>query len=77
MSGRSKEVLLVGFGAVGAICEQLPKVSKREELIRISDSLIFKRSGIARVTAVARSNYDVVKSRSLLVMIIDNQLIVG
>ncbi|KAF9260686.1 6-phosphogluconate dehydrogenase C-terminal domain-like protein [Marasmius fiardii PR-910] len=38
-----KEVLLVGFGAVGAMY-----------------SFIIKRSGLARVTAVARSNYDLV-----------------
>ncbi|KAG7095759.1 hypothetical protein E1B28_006464 [Marasmius oreades] len=38
-----KEVLLVGFGAVGAMY-----------------SLIIKRSGLARVTAVARSNFDLV-----------------
>ncbi|KAF8153049.1 6-phosphogluconate dehydrogenase [Crassisporium funariophilum] len=44
-SGPLKDVLLVGFGAVGAIY-----------------SLILKRSGMARVTAVARSNYDIVNS---------------
>ncbi|KIM41423.1 hypothetical protein M413DRAFT_27779 [Hebeloma cylindrosporum] len=48
MSGPVKEVLLVGFGAVGAIY-----------------SLILKRSGLARVTAVARSNYDIVKSEGV------------
>ncbi|KAI5117609.1 hypothetical protein M0805_006722 [Coniferiporia weirii] len=39
-----KDVLMVGFGAVGVIY-----------------ALILKRSGLARVTAVARSNYGVVK----------------
>ncbi|KAF8168580.1 hypothetical protein BJ912DRAFT_1001516 [Pholiota molesta] len=43
MSVPVKDVLLVGFGAVGAIY-----------------SLILKRSGLARVTVVARSNYGLV-----------------
>ena len=33
-------------------------------LNRNPDSLIVKRSGLARVTAVARSNYDLVNSTS-------------
>jgi len=41
--GPLRDVLLVGFGAVGAIY-----------------SLIAKRSGLARITSVARSNYDLV-----------------
>ncbi|KAF8895909.1 ketopantoate reductase PanE/ApbA-domain-containing protein [Gymnopilus junonius] len=48
MSVPVKEVLLVGFGAVGAIY-----------------SLILKRSGLARVTAVARGNYEVVNREGL------------
>ncbi|TFK31810.1 ketopantoate reductase PanE/ApbA-domain-containing protein [Crucibulum laeve] len=47
-SGQKKDVLLVGFGAVGAIY-----------------SLILKRSGFAHVTAVARSNYDIVNAHGL------------
>ncbi|KAF9011907.1 ketopantoate reductase PanE/ApbA-domain-containing protein [Cyathus striatus] len=43
-----KDILLVGFGAVGAIY-----------------SLILKRSGLARVTAVARSNFDVVNAKGV------------
>ncbi|KAF8062298.1 ketopantoate reductase PanE/ApbA-domain-containing protein [Lyophyllum atratum] len=43
-----KDVLLVGFGAVGAIY-----------------SLILKRSNLARVTAVARSNYDAVNNHGV------------
>ncbi|KAF5392720.1 hypothetical protein D9757_000842 [Collybiopsis confluens] len=43
-----KEVLVVGFGAVGAVY-----------------SLILKRSGLARVTAVARSNHDVVNRNGI------------
>ncbi|KII92999.1 hypothetical protein PLICRDRAFT_376006 [Plicaturopsis crispa FD-325 SS-3] len=43
-----KEVLVVGFGAVGAIY-----------------SLILKRSGLARVTAVARSNYSAVDATGM------------
>ncbi|KAF8065232.1 ketopantoate reductase PanE/ApbA C terminal-domain-containing protein [Lyophyllum atratum] len=43
-----KDVLLVGFGAVGAIY-----------------SLILQRSNLARVTAVARSNYDAVNSHGV------------
>ncbi|KAJ8521493.1 hypothetical protein ONZ45_g1798 [Pleurotus djamor] len=48
MSKPTKEVLLVGFGAVGALY-----------------SLIFKRSGLARVTAVARSNYSIVQEQGV------------
>ncbi|KAF9444195.1 6-phosphogluconate dehydrogenase C-terminal domain-like protein [Macrolepiota fuliginosa MF-IS2] len=43
-----KDVLLVGFGAVGAVY-----------------SYILKKSGLARVTAVARSNYDIVNSHGV------------
>ncbi|KAF9467173.1 6-phosphogluconate dehydrogenase [Collybia nuda] len=43
-----KDILLVGFGAVGAIF-----------------SLILQRSGLARVTAVARSNFDAVNEHGL------------
>ncbi|KDR77133.1 hypothetical protein GALMADRAFT_120230 [Galerina marginata CBS 339.88] len=48
MSGSVKDVLLVGFGAVGAIY-----------------SLILKRSGLARVTAVARSNFEIVNKEGI------------
>ncbi|KAF9523773.1 hypothetical protein CPB83DRAFT_774909 [Crepidotus variabilis] len=48
MAAPLKEVLLVGFGAVGAIY-----------------SLILKRSGLTRVTAVARSNYEIVKDQGV------------
>ncbi|KZT00188.1 uncharacterized protein LAESUDRAFT_688458 [Laetiporus sulphureus 93-53] len=48
MTSHYKDVLLVGFGAVGAIY-----------------SLILKRSGLARITAVARSNYDAVNAHGL------------
>ncbi|KDR77134.1 hypothetical protein GALMADRAFT_246353 [Galerina marginata CBS 339.88] len=48
MSEQLKDVLLVGFGAVGAIY-----------------SLILKKSGLARVTAVARSNYDLVNAEGV------------
>ncbi|KAI0922950.1 hypothetical protein AcV5_009808, partial [Taiwanofungus camphoratus] len=48
MASQLKDVLLVGFGAVGAIY-----------------SLILKRSGQARVTVVARSNYDAVKAHGV------------
>ncbi|KDQ32819.1 hypothetical protein PLEOSDRAFT_1073225 [Pleurotus ostreatus PC15] len=44
-----KEVLLVGFGAVGALCTLTSKS--------------LSRSGIARVTAVARSNYGIVRGK--------------
>ncbi|KAL4246194.1 hypothetical protein ABKN59_009275 [Abortiporus biennis] len=43
-----KNVLLVGFGAVGAIC-----------------SYSLKRSGKAKVTVVARSNYDIIQSEGM------------
>ncbi|KAJ8092746.1 hypothetical protein PM082_007075 [Marasmius tenuissimus] len=43
-----KEILLVGFGAVGAI-----------------HALILKSSGFARVTAVARSNFDLVNKNGI------------
>ncbi|KIM92351.1 hypothetical protein PILCRDRAFT_120332 [Piloderma croceum F 1598] len=48
MATPAKEVLLIGFGAIGAIY-----------------SLILKRSGLARITAVARSNYNVVNSHGI------------
>jgi 2-dehydropantoate 2-reductase len=46
--GPLRDVLLVGFGAVGSIY-----------------SLIVKRSGLARVTSVARSNYDLVNREGI------------
>jgi hypothetical protein len=54
-----KDVLVVGFGAVGAICAffvtiPLPSLNFRK------DSYILNRSGMAIVTSVARSNYKVV-----------------
>ncbi|KAF8556622.1 hypothetical protein OG21DRAFT_1459073 [Imleria badia] len=48
MSAPVKEVLVVGFGAIGSIY-----------------SHILKRSGLARVTAVARSNYDSVRGHGM------------
>ncbi|KAG6380185.1 ketopantoate reductase PanE/ApbA-domain-containing protein [Boletus reticuloceps] len=48
MSAPTKEVLVVGFGAVGSIY-----------------SHILKRSGLARVTVVARSNYDAVREHGM------------
>ncbi|KAF8895908.1 6-phosphogluconate dehydrogenase [Gymnopilus junonius] len=48
MVGEIKDVLLVGFGAVGAVY-----------------SLILKRGGLARVTAVARSNYDAINGEGV------------
>ncbi|KZT22266.1 6-phosphogluconate dehydrogenase C-terminal domain-like protein [Neolentinus lepideus HHB14362 ss-1] len=48
MSSELKDVLLVGFGAVGAIY-----------------SLILQRSKKARVTVVARSNYDAISSHGM------------
>ena len=59
----ARDVLLVGFGAVGAICAfHLGSAVPFHN--RNPDSLIVKRSGLARVTAVARSNYDLVNSAS-------------
>jgi hypothetical protein len=54
-----KDVLLVGFGAIGAICAS----TKSDPVLNVRmplDSLVLERSGFARVTAVARSNYDAV-----------------
>ncbi|THH12646.1 hypothetical protein EW146_g7503 [Bondarzewia mesenterica] len=48
MSPPLKDVLLVGYGAVGAIY-----------------SLILKRSGRARVTTIARSNYEAVTTQGM------------
>ncbi|KAL0565999.1 hypothetical protein V5O48_016018 [Marasmius crinis-equi] len=62
-SAALKEVLLVGFGAVGAIREadiSNIRVLRSHADFRASDSLIIKNSGLARVTAVARSNFDLV-----------------
>lgn len=58
-----KEVLVVGLGAVGAICKYFWGLYGLQlNYNRIQDSLILKNSGLARVTAVARSNYDAVNS---------------
>ncbi|KAI0075929.1 6-phosphogluconate dehydrogenase C-terminal domain-like protein [Panus rudis PR-1116 ss-1] len=48
MSPDRKEVLLIGYGAVGAVC-----------------ALVLKRSGQARVTVVARSNYEATKANGM------------
>ncbi|KAI9070216.1 hypothetical protein FKP32DRAFT_1599436 [Trametes sanguinea] len=48
MASHAKDVLLVGFGAVGAVY-----------------SLILKRSGLARVTVVARGNYEAVNANGM------------
>jgi len=67
MSGPVKEILFVGFGAVGAICEfKMSDIREDDDQpsTKLADSLILKRSGFARVTVVARSNYDSVKSTS-------------
>lgn len=62
MAKPMKEVLLVGLGAVGALCEHItdPYNTLSTHFVCL-DSLIFKRSGLARVTAVARSNYSIVQ----------------
>ena len=58
-----RDVLLVGFGGVGTICEiQLRQLGYSHHPDVCKDSLILKRSGLARVTAVARSNHDIVSS---------------
>ena len=57
-----KDVLLVGFGAVGAICETIQVIHSlimEAKLAPGPDSLILQRGGLARVTAVARSNYSI------------------
>ena len=59
-----KDVLLVGFGAVGAICETIQVIHSlimEAKLAPSPDSLILQRGGLARVTAVARSNYSIVQ----------------
>ena len=62
-SGPLRDVLLVGFGGVGAICEiQLRQLGYPHHPDVCKDSLILKRSGLARVTSVARSNHDIVSS---------------
>ncbi|KAG6907599.1 hypothetical protein DXG01_008217 [Tephrocybe rancida] len=48
-AAKVQDVLLVGFGAVGAMY-----------------ALILQRSGLTRVTAVARSNYDAIQGKSTL-----------
>ena len=62
-SGPLRDVLLVGFGGVGTICEiQVRQLGYFHHSDVCKDSLILKRSGLARVTAVARSNHDIVNS---------------
>ncbi|KAI0324211.1 6-phosphogluconate dehydrogenase C-terminal domain-like protein [Cubamyces sp. BRFM 1775] len=48
MASQLKDVLLIGYGAVGAVY-----------------SLILKRSGLARVTVVARSNYEAANAKGM------------
>ncbi|KAI0652932.1 6-phosphogluconate dehydrogenase C-terminal domain-like protein [Cubamyces menziesii] len=48
MASQLKDVLLIGYGAVGAVY-----------------SLILKRSGLARVTVVARSNYEAAHEKGM------------
>ena len=73
-----KEVLLVGYGAVGAVCESLPIMSFLRpcsaSLSSIStlcvDAYVLEKSGRAHVTAVARSNYDVITSTFKIVLLV-------
>ncbi|THH07907.1 hypothetical protein EW145_g3063 [Phellinidium pouzarii] len=53
MPAPAKDVLLVGFGA---------------QCLRPIDAFILKRGGLARVTAVARSNYEAVKRDGMHIM---------
>ena len=62
-SHSTKDVLLIGYGAVGAVCMPMPPEileAQYSDPHVLPDSLILKNSGRARVTVVARSNYDVV-----------------
>jgi len=68
MSSPIKEVLVVGCGAIGAICALLSSyyfvIVCLQSLVdgRI-DAYILKKSGLARVTVVARSNFDSIKCK--------------
>ncbi|KAF8128684.1 ketopantoate reductase PanE/ApbA-domain-containing protein [Boletus edulis] len=69
MSVPTKEVLVVGFGAVGSICGFLlnlfatPIASLAHASVQILTSSSV--SGLARVTVVARSNYDAVREHGM------------
>ena len=56
-----RDVLVVGLGAIGTICESTmysSYQSRNDHIMRMTpDSLILKRSARVRVTAVARSNF--------------------
>ena len=68
MTVEPKDILLVGLGAVGTICECLP-INISHRVMRsilttasfLTDAYVLQRKGLARVTVVARSNYDAVK----------------
>jgi hypothetical protein len=55
-----EDVLLVGFGAIGAICAFFVTIPCLPSLNFTKDSYILNTSGMAIVTSVARSNYEVV-----------------
>lgn len=66
----ARNILLVGLGAVGAICMHLAinvRISwlTSFHVVINADSLILKRSGKTTITVVARSNFDAV-SRTFL-----------
>lgn len=66
--GPIKDILLVGFGAVGAICPSIQHIALPLQSFHSNhasqDSLILKNSGRARVTVIARGNYEIVNGNT-------------
>lgn len=65
-----QDVLLIGYGGVGAMCassysSSIYKLTELGEFAHV-DSYILTKGGRARITAVARSNYSAVKGPVLL-----------
>jgi len=79
----TKDVLLVGLGGVGTVCTSVKRfpdsqaqtissdydTADSEALItQLTDAYILQSSKLARVTVVARSNYDVVNGEHRVLM---------
>jgi len=78
----TKDVLLVGLGGVGTMCTSVKRfpdsqaqtissdhTADSEALIaQLTDAYILQSSKLARVTVVARSNYDVVNGEHWVLM---------
>lgn len=70
------EILIIGYGAVGSICRCMFQLCIACVLHpMVLDSLVLKKSGMARVTVVARSNYEIVKGNITVPSVFNNMLL--